>query len=544
MTSDGRDMTRSSRFELFRAAPATALILAASGINFLLYHDYPLLTGEVALFAAILGLIVLVMSALYTIRSRLWRACLEATAIFIAVDLNLGSPLATNLATGGALVYLGLRGGTLLPLLTVMFGVAFLTSLAGLSETRMLLEEKQQQAEAPATDRPAVLHLILDEHIGIEGVPASNPEAVRIKDELKARYTSLGFRVYGGAYSEHLHTVNAIPHILSFGETADAKSTSHKGVVLNKNAYFEAMRNYGYEINIVQSDFAEICSSTTYAVCTTYWSDTLKLLRDYPLTTQERAYVMFFKFVSLSRGIQDLSALIDYAALASGRSPTAPLVLERRSRTSTVGALAAFDALNAHLLQAQPGELYFMHVLAPHYPYVAQSDCRLRPPAEWEVRRSSDRRQVQEAAYLQVRETAYLEQVRCVTLKVEAAVRALSQSSAKDNFVVIVHGDHGSRITKLDPREENLGRFDDADIVAGFSTLFAVRGPGVEPGYTSRPAPVALLLGQWVEGEFRAPPVAETDPGTARVYLDDWYWTLKSRHSLPRGWLNGLAEGD
>jgi arylsulfatase A-like enzyme len=173
-----------------------------------------------------------------------------------------------------------------------------------------------------------------------------------------------------------------------------------------------------------------------------------------------------------------------------------------------------------------------MHALAPHNPYVARRDCGLRPPREWEAPFSTSARHT--------REDAYLEQVRCVTEKVEAAVRALAQSPARDNFVVIVHGDHGSRITRWDPNKENLGRFDDEDMVAGFSTLFALRGPGLQPGYDAHPAPVALLLRQWVEGDFRTQPVPE-DCGTAEVYLTDWNWVPWRRHPLPRRWIDALA---
>ena len=440
-------------------------------------------------------MIALGTSPLYVIRNRYWRAFFETAIVFLAIDLNVDSPIATVLAASGTLTYLILKGGTLLPLLAVMFGVAFLTSVAGLGETKAFIEEKQQPTPAPATTLPAVLHLILDEHIGLEGLRVDNPEAARAKDELKAIYMSQGFRVYGGAYSEHLYTINAIPHILNFGDKSEAKSDRDKGVILGKSLYFETMKAKRYRINIVQSDFAEYCSSSAYQSCTTYRPDNLRLLRDGRLSALERAYVMFFKFLSLSQGIRNLGVVVrDGTMMTDPGIEMMMLDIEWRGRTSTIGALAAFDVLNSQLIRARPGELYFMHALAPHYPYVARRDCSLRPPREWEARLTSSARHT--------RENAYLEQVRCVTAKVEAAVRALAQSPAKDNFVVIVHGDHGSRITRRDPDQENLGKFDDADMVAGFSTLFALRGPDLQPGYEARPAPVASLLRQWVEEIF------------------------------------------
>lgn len=527
---DSRGMTASSRSDLLRALSAVALILAAAATNFLRYHDYPLLSAEVGLFAALLGLIAVGVSALYVIRNRYWKAFFEMAVVFLAMDLNMDFPIATILAASATLTYLILRGGTLLPLLAVMFGVAFLTSLAGLGETKSFIEEKQQPLRAPATTLPAVLHLILDEHIGLEGLPVANPEAAQAKDDLKAIYASQGFRVYGGAYSEHLHTINSIPYILNFGDKFEAKSDK-EGVILGKTLYFEAMKARGYRINIVQSNFAEYCSSSAYVSCTTYWPDSLKLLRDDRLAAFERAYLIFFKFVSLSQGISNLSAVVRDGVMPAPTGETW-LDVDWRGRTSTVGALAAFDGLNARLIRATPGELYFMHALAPHNPYVARRDCGLLSPREWEAPFSTSARHT--------RENAYLEQVRCVTEKVEAAVRALAQSPARDNFVVIVHGDHGSRITRWDPNKENLGKFDDADMVAGFSTLFALRGPDLEPGYEAHSAPVASLLRQWVEGDFRTQPNPK-DHGVAQVYLEDWNWIPRQQHPLPQRWLDALA---
>ena len=46
-----------------------------------------------------------------------------------------------------------------------------------------------------------------------------------------------------------------------------------------------------------------------------------------------------------------------------------------------------------------------------------------------------------------------------------------------------MHGDHGSRITVTDPRDENRDRLTAEDLVDGFSTLFAVKAPRHAPGY-------------------------------------------------------------
>ena len=48
-------------------------------------------------------------------------------------------------------------------------------------------------APAAAVALPAIVHIILDEHIGVEGLPATNPETPAIKQELRSFYQSRGF---------------------------------------------------------------------------------------------------------------------------------------------------------------------------------------------------------------------------------------------------------------------------------------------------------------------------------------------------------------
>ena len=53
-----------------------------------------------------------------------------------------------------------------------------------------------------AGDRlPLIVHLILDEHIGLEGIPEDLAPA-SFKDEARTFFTDKGFKVFGGAYSE------------------------------------------------------------------------------------------------------------------------------------------------------------------------------------------------------------------------------------------------------------------------------------------------------------------------------------------------------
>jgi hypothetical protein len=155
-----------------------------------------------------------------------------------------------------------------------MAAFVILTSLVGLGETRPFETVSRKGQPFVASDRPAILHLILDEHIGIEGIAKTNAAAIRESAEIKRAYLAMGFRVYGRAYSRHLHTVNAIPSILNFGQPPSSLTSGGRhGVRVGPNSYFRALERMGYRTKILQSNFADFCEDSKYETCTTYLQD-------------------------------------------------------------------------------------------------------------------------------------------------------------------------------------------------------------------------------------------------------------------------------
>jgi hypothetical protein len=61
---------------------------------------------------------------------------------------------------------------------------------------------------------------------------------------------------------------------------------------------------------------------------------------------------------------------------------------------------------------------------------------------------------------------------------------------------IIIHGDHGSRIYLHEPTRANRSKLLVSDYADAFSTLLAVKAPGVEPGYDLRSISIHDLLPQ------------------------------------------------
>ena len=250
-----------------------------------------------------------------------------------------------------------------------------------------------------------------------------------------------------------------------------------------------------------------------------------------PLAIGDRSQVIGAKYLMSSNLALSAARYWNRAAkrITAGEWTPPQIKVRMTGRSSAVASLVAFDQLTDRLKRARSGEAYIAHLLVPHYPYVVREDCSYLPPNKWMGRKSS--------VSIDQRRRAYFDQIRCVTRKVDAALAALARSPTGANSIVIIHGDHGSRITNTDPSERYAGQFDDRDVVAGFSTLFAVRSPGIEAGYSSDHARVAELLRDFVARDFRSAP-ADKSREPDSVYLDDRKWKPTRQLRLPADWHN------
>jgi len=507
---------------------AAFLPVAAALAHLLRQADFPVLGVEAALAAAAVALGAAVFALLHAAGFALLRALLEGLLAALAIDLVFSS---ANLAFAGGfaiLVFVAISRRSVLPAAAMMGAVMLATTLVGLGGSRDWIESAQgpgPPAPAAGRARPAVLHLILDEQIGIAGLPAANPEAAALADELRAFFRRRGFALYARAYSQHLHTVNAVPHILNFGVPTGAPH-SEDGIRVGRTAWLEALARRGYRMRLYQSDFARFCADARYAECHTYAYTALGPIRALDITAAERARMILLRLFAQSKIVAQLDLQYRLARYLSGR-PAPALDLSQRSRTSSIVSLAVFDRLRDDLRRARPGDAFVAHLLVPHFPYVVDRDCRFLPRRQWGSRISLRPRRAREAAYFG--------QVRCTMRKLDAALRALAASPAGRDAIVIVHGDHGSKIVRRYPDAGNVGRFGDADLVAGFSTLFAVRAPGIEPAYVEAPAPVAALLRDFERSGLRAAP-APAAPAAPYVFLDDKDWNPVRRVPFAPDW--------
>lgn len=506
---------------------AAVAVLMGSMMNFLNHQDYPLATPEAGIAFVALAAGAALFALLYVAAGRIGRIILDILLVYAALDLNfdgLWVPVT-------AVVLAGALNRFALPAIGIVFGVVFATEIASAALPGSPSSPASHAvSEAGATDAPVLLHVILDEHIGMAGLRDTD-EARKMGAHLKDFYAGRGFRLYGGAYSEYLHTANAVPHILNFGEQQSwDKDQRREGVRLNSNSYFDHLKHMGYAISVYQTNFVDYCGNPAVVACHETGAADMEPVLHSSLDTLDRAKLLLASFSQLSDIGLVVSTGIDIGAMtiASAGLDVTPPHIAMRLNTSTLGGRATLEQLENALRHARPGQAYFAHVLLPHYPYASREDCTIKSTGDWLTRHSPDHS-------IHQRNEAYFEQVRCVTNRVGDLLDALAASPAGARSIVLIHGDHGSRITRHDPMVENIKRFDAEDIRAGYSTLFAIRAAGIAPGYDNQPRSVASLLQQLAVSGFNN--AADSGSSAAHaITLEDSDTRPVQRYPLPEAW--------
>jgi len=502
----------------FWAGIAAFGVYSAELNNFLRFEQYPLLRMEVfyavaigALVAALFGLFYGAAENAGMLAGRIIRALLVAALVGYAVALLADGPYA-KVAAGTALLISWFAGEKILRPLAIMSYAALLAASLGIGQqTQSQFVLTGVQAKGPMT-KPPIVHIILDQHIGVEGFPKNDPDAPKVKQLLKSYYTAHGFRLFGGAYSQYVKTWRSIPSILNFGGANESKAS----------AYFKALKAGGYRINVIQSGWIDYCSALVDR-CTTYHQQSFAPVVTAPLSAGQKAVLIVTKMIpkSVSEAVFKSYVRIERA----GYDVSAP-VPSRNLSPVALNGLAALRRLQEDLTHVQPGQVYFAHILLPHQPFELRPDCSVAPIGQW-----------LEAAPgypIAARQKNYDQQVICNVRAISGIVEAIDRSAAGRNSIIIVHGDHGSRIGDVEPMAENMGKTGDDALVAGFSTLFAVRAPGIRSGYDSLHYPVEDLVEELAESNWTKTgsyPVARPS-----VNIIDQRFVEASRRNLPTWW--------
>jgi hypothetical protein len=504
---------------------AATLLLAVPLVAFLATNQYPVATPETGLlFAGCLaaGTLLGVLSSRFAALGVLilgsgTALCLDSLYGWPRSSAGLVLLLALCLAVAAAL-------RRHLPAVLIAAGSVFIAATL-LVPSSGAHEARRPAAGAPAAaaDLPVILHLVLDEHIGIDGLPREVPGGAELARALTESYVAQGFRVHPDAYSEYFETRNSLANLLNFGSAesdwAHLVREQRKPYVLAESAYFRHLGRLGYRLHVYESDYLDYCRvpGIAYAACTHYRANSIGALPAASLSIAERARFIRNSLLGTSQYLQRLHD--KYVRIRASLPRLAlPAWDDGVSRVGPLPVLPVLRELEADLRTARPGNAYFAHLLIPHFPYLLDAQCHARSRIDqWLYNydpTASSELEPNGPAGRAARYEKYFAQIRCEQRLVNRLFQAMQEAGVWRNAIVIVHGDHGSRIVRRLPVQQNAASLTAGDLRDAFSTLFAAKLPGQAPGVVRDAKPLQALLAD----AFGLAPAA----GPAKVMLQDY----------------------
>ncbi len=509
---------------------APIILILAPFLSFLHLHgrspfalDSLLIMGTIVLLGSVAGV------ALSALRGRAVYLIPVTALLLIAVDLEFVADGHFRVIGAGVLIVAWILREHITSLAGITLSV--LTMLTLLTGPQDAVEQTgAPQPAAPPTAEsaarpPPVVHLVLDEHIGLGGFPDS-PAGASARADVEARYQAAGFTVYPRAFSEYSLTANALPNALNF-VTHDEHLEQLGGsgtpfpAVLPLNAYFSRMTELGYTTHVYQPAFVDLCESRAapVATCATVPGNSLLTVERLGLSVPSRAGVVFRYWLANESYLYEKVRRVG-ARLGVPDQPAA------NARVGPGGALELLSRLEADLLAASDtdGNLYFAHLLVPHSPFFFDSDC---DPTSHPLASDSENQEEVEAAYLA--------QVQCVSRMITDFLERVDGALGA-RAIVMVHGDHGARILPPPTRDE-YGALDLRALADRYSAFFAIRTPTDDAPVDKSQISIRELIDQLSSSGFDP---STLQPGAASVFLDfERRGGLLERYAIPEGWLAG-----
>jgi len=365
------------------------------------------------------------------------------------------------------------------------------------------------------TDLPVYVHIILDEYIGLEALDESIDAQKDLKRSAHDLFINNGFRLFGRAYAEYYDTYDSLSAAFNSYRGLDPgifyqRDISANEYTLTENKYLRDLHSSGYNVQIYQNSFLNYCGPLKNIIqrCLTYSSFNISGWALEQLDTGEKLDVILSKFGFVYSRTTLHQAYTKVAATAARFGITLPTwYIPPPSDLGPIPVLPVFDQLISDIVDTPKGTLFFAHLLLPHSTYSVDQACNIRgPAASWKttelLQPLSDGRINTARSYAEKYED-YIDQSQCALVMLDRLIQAMRSAGIYDNAIIIIHGDHGSRITRFKPRSANQNKLVAQDYYDGFSTLFAVKAPHITPGYDLQMLPLERLL-RLAEGDLSA----------------------------------------
>lgn len=485
---------------LILAMAAPALILLAIIVQFLRFHEYGLLHPESLVLmggAAGIGALVGAVSRFRpaTLGPALMAITLgvfifyrpELTSRIMAVVTRFGETIG-DVGIAFGLIGLGLfivfcsvtwlLRQHLNAIVVAVFGTIVLTTIA-LPMSKGGEPVESGALPAKLQDLPPVVHIILDEHIGLAGLPPEMAESANAARTIEATYKD--FALFSRAYSRFSETQFSLASLMNrdLGEDVGRiLEVRNAGYTLKESAWFDRLKEQGYALRVYQSTWLDMCSRIA-SVDTCY------------------THSLYSPNAFQRTGLSTLAKL----QVLLGRLYIGPA----NQLPSALASMETLERLRSDIAQAPRGVAYIVHLMIPHDGYLYKRDCTLADPSEWgeAVRDQGVTAEIRSELY-----GLYLEQLTCTNLAVRRLFDDLKRLGIYDEATIVVHGDHGSRIGERANILDSPPSLTQQDLRDHYSVLLAIKAPGMVPGLRQEPVSLQSVFAASFLGGQNSDPVA------------------------------------
>ena len=479
---------------------APPLILLAPLIVFIDYHGLLFSSPEILLvifgtllFGLACGAIIKILGSIARV---LAFACLLEFSLDLIGDFEIKGKIICAIA---ALLFSWIFREKAPKILTLVFSVFIAATLIFPSQQLSPTLKKYDRISGKP-DLPPVIHLILDGHIGVEGIPGNLDQGRQLKKDVVSFYEDNGFRLYGNAYSHFDKTLNSVSSLLNFDAGIEAdkgfvtKSQSAEfGKEMIRNKYFKNMSGLGYQIKVYQFAALNYCQEDfRIGSCYTYQTFSTRFLQNLSSSVGSKMRVILTSYLMRSEffrtGANGYWHLTNFIRQRFGMELPYPLKWNGR-QTSPIGASLALEKLRSDIKSSAEGTLFFAHLLVPHDPFIYDSNCQIykNPISEWSGNSDPAFFYKENSVSSRAgRYKKYFQQVTCLNRQLQDLFDAMRSSKIFDDAIIIIHGDHGSRIRIRRPNADNQNDLTPEDYLDSFSALFAVKTPDNQARYDLR----------------------------------------------------------
>ncbi len=473
----------------------------ATFLGFVRFHDYPVWRPEILLIGLALIGLGIPIGLLIAIRAKTlgaaaltllllgWAAetllarypdSIAAWDAIVQSIVDWGGPFSLYAVRGlGAVVIFGipfalfaLLGRNLGIAMATVFGVAAVSTVLLPAKTVVRGEIFSREVEANP-DLPLVIHLVLDEHIGIEGLPPEIDGSQALRDELKAFYREYGFEVSARAFSQYTQTRNNLASMLNARPPADERlpgGKERRDGDLSDNLWFKQLADQGYRIRAYYFDYVDFCPQQNNAIgsCFVYSGNSIGGLIEADLSTLSAAKVIFGSYLQT---LTSFSVLGRHWLKEMGWQDLLPKWLMTRSYLGVPPSLAVLSQIRQDLRENPGGTAVFAHLLVPHHTYHYDRECRIQTNTDdWvhAVSRIDARKElsiINSPESRRRRYESYFDQLGCLYRTLRDFLEDLEAVGLLQQATIILHGDHGSRISLLSPNRESAERLSDAALI-------------------------------------------------------------------------------